>query len=433
MGHVAQRRQSRVMIVKSKISSEIQRGPRKMIEYKEDSPFFWSQVKESENRIKRLSLRLNQLCDMILDLCSVTITFSEHCARIHNLVKKSWEDVEYQYSSDILSLNAQFNELGEQFAHCSNASKQLAVTMKAVLVDAFRDFSQMHSAKVASSSKQLQVLEKEYESALRKLLHSQKNLPMINPKKKASSGRGHIKKITDMEQYNLWKKKTNVLRTKYELKRYDHCNTLNAVINRHRYELILNLCACFSGFETFFHVGYEASLAHKVFHRSIQMGVAEKTRQENQNDIKLKLKKKQIVKILMEGKDYYKEKKREKYKLKKMENEYNVDFYSGYLYKQSSNMKKDWKRRWFVLENGELAYYRSRDKLDREFVVNTMLCKVKEKTDHDYRYVFELISPSRRVYVLQAQSNDDFVAWCSVLRCQVHRLLRKSTVMIGKK
>merc|ERR1712228_156210 len=299
-------------------------------------------------------------------------------------------------------------------------------------------------------SKQLQVLEKEYESALRKLLHSQKNLPAINPKKKASNASGHIKKITDMEQYNLWKKKTNVLRTKYELKRYDHCNTLNAVINRHRYELILNLCACFSGFETFFHVGYEASLAHKAFHRSIQMGVAEKTRQEDRNDVKLKKIRSEIESVLIETKDYFKEKKEEKLrksKLKRQEqlkgsteqkNEdsddseseqddpYNVDVYSGYLWKQSSNMKKDWKRRWFVLENGELAYYRSRNKLDREFVVNTMLCKVKEKLDHDYRYVFELISPSRRVYMLQAENEKEFIAWCSVLRNQVHRLLRQN-------
>ena len=480
--HVAQRRQSRVMIVKSKISSEIQRGPRKMIEYVEDSPFFWSSVKESENRIRRLSLRLNQLCDMILDLCSVTITFSEHCGRIHNLVKKSWEDVEQQYASDILSLNAQFNELGEQFAHMSNASKQLAVTMKAVLVDAFRDFSQHHLAEVSASSKALHILEKEYENALRKLLHTQKNLPAINPKRLSKSktskdnnldGKNgtntnekkksflnlssHYERITDLQQYNEWKKKTNLLRKDYELKRYDHCNTLNAVINRHRYELILNLCACFSGFETFFHVGYEASLAHKVFHRSIQMGVAEKTNQEDNNDKKLLKHRKEIELILKQGKDYYKEKKREKLekrKLKKQQEQekknnndddeddeedddeddpYNVDFYSGYLWKQSSNMKKDWKRRWFVLENGELAYYRSRDKLDREFVVNTMLCKVKERLDHDYRYVFELISPSRRVYILQAQSEQDFIAWCSVLRNQVHRLLRKNTTVVNIK
>ena len=480
--HVAQRRQSRVMIVKSKISSEIQRGPRRLVEYVEDSPFFWSTVKEAENRIKRLSLRLSSLCDMILDLCSVTITFSEHCGRIHNLVKKSWEDVESQYSSDILSLNAQFNELGEQFAHMSNASKQLAVTMKAVLVDAFRDFSQQHLSQVSQSSKTLQILEKEYENALRKLLHSPKNLPPINPKKtkqtttnstnKSSENKkksflnlsSHYERITDLQQYEEWKRKTNLLRKDYELKRYDHCNTLNAVINRHRYELILNLCACFSGFETFFHVGYEASLAHKVFHRSIQMGVAEKTNQEDKNDKKLLKHRKEIESILKMGKDYYKEKKREKLekrKLKKKQQQqqleeqkknnnndndnddddeddddsdheddpYNVDYYSGYLWKQSSNMKKDWKRRWFVLENGELAYYRSRDKLDREFVVNTMLCKVKEKLDHDYRFVFELISPSRRVYILQAQSEQDFIAWCSVLRNQVHRLLRKNTTI----
>ena len=79
-----------------------------------------------------------------------------------------------------------------------------------------------------------------------------------------------------------------------------------------------------------------------------------------------------------------------------------------------------------MLENGELAYYRSRNKLDREFVVNTMLCKVKEKLDHEYRFVFELISPSRRVYMLQAENEREFVAWCSVLRNQVRRLLRRT-------
>merc|ERR1712129_373878 len=134
-------------------------------------------------------------------------------------------------------------------------------------------------------------------------------------------------------------------------------------------ELILNLCACFSGFETFFHVGYEASLSHKVFHRSIQMGVAEKTRQEDKNDIKLKAVRAEVKSVLVEEKDYFKEKKEAKLrksKMKKLEqlkdalndeqkNEdsddsdsqqddpYNVDVYSGYLWKQSSNMKKDWK------------------------------------------------------------------------------------------
>ena len=56
------------------------------------------------------------------------------------------------------------------------------------------------------------------------------------------------------------------------------------------------------------------------------------------------------------------------------------------------------------------------DRLDREFVVNTMLCKVKEEYDHEFRYVFELISPSRCVYTLQAEAEEEFTAWTNVLR-----------------
>ena len=106
----------------------------------------------------------------------------------------------------------------------------------------------------------------------------------------------------------------------------------------------------------------------------------------------------------------------------------NLDSLNGYLWKQSSNMKKDWKRRWFVLENGELGYHRTNaneNKLGREFVVNTMLCKVKIKTDHNLRYVFELISPSRRVYTLQAENERDFRVWTHVLKSQVHKMLKK--------
>ena len=71
-------------------------------------------------------------------------------------------------------------------------------------------------------------------------------------------------KVTDQIGYRELVDKVAVLKKDYELKRFDHCKVLNSVINRHRYELILNLCACFSGFETFFHVVC-ASLYFVVF------------------------------------------------------------------------------------------------------------------------------------------------------------------------
>ena len=158
--------------------------------FNQDSPFWFNKMKESEGRIRRLSLRLNELCDLVLDFCDICMKFSEECTNIYNAVKKSWEDVENEYAMDILSLNAQFTELGEQFLHMASASKQLSVTMKAVLVDAFRDFTEHHLAQVSASSKTLKHLGHEYESSLRKLLHTPKNLPEINPKKKQGTSRG---------------------------------------------------------------------------------------------------------------------------------------------------------------------------------------------------------------------------------------------------
>ncbi|ETO25942.1 hypothetical protein RFI_11194 [Reticulomyxa filosa] len=192
------RRQSRVLIVKSKIANELQRKPRKMVSFAEVNfyycfyvyifyimhknccfciytykhiymyilfaymcnicvyvyvcmclvgtfqcivwpvqkkkkkkriPFWWSRVIDCEKRIKRLSTRLNHLCDLVLEFCDVCNHFSDQCSAIYHAVKKSWEDVENEYAMDILSLNAQMNELGEQFAHMSSASRQLAITV----------------------------------------------------------------------------------------------------------------------------------------------------------------------------------------------------------------------------------------------------------------------------------------------------------------
>merc|ERR1719295_1013909 len=328
--------------------------------------------------------------------------------------------------------------------------------MKAVLVDAFREFSQHHLNEVTASSKALHSMDKEYEAALRKLLHSPKTLPAINPKRQGKqSQRQRGGAITDLQQYGEWKKRVKALRKEYELKRYDHCNALNAVIERHRYELILNLMACFSGFETFFHVGYEGAISHKFMHRAIQRGVAQKAAAEDSEDRARRKLRQRIERMLDDGADIFDRLKKDgadkKHKKRSSrskdlntfssdslmthgddENDpFDVDLWSGYLWKQSSNMKRDWKRRWFVLEDGELAYYRSRDKLDRELVVKTMLCKVRERMDHEYRYVFELISPSRRVYMLQAENERDYGAWCAVLRNQVHRLLKRNTNHYG--
>lgn len=82
----------------------------------------------------------------------------------------------------------------------------------------------------------------------------------------------------------------------------------------------------------------------------------------------------------------------------------------GFLNKQSNNMTRDWKQRWFVLEDSNLYYLRSL-KEGRQHVVNVLLCSVRPAYNSDRRFVFELLSASKRPYLLQASSEQDMKSW----------------------
>ena len=65
----------------------------------------------------------------------------------------------------------------------------------------------------------------------------------------------------------------------------------------------------------------------------------------------------------------------------------------------------------------------------KECIGNTALCKVKRATHHDFQFVLEVITPSQRIYVLQAQTAREYEEWFYVLSNQCARLLlRKNTI-----
>lgn len=68
----------------------------------------------------------------------------------------------------------------------------------------------------------------------------------------------------------------------------------------------------------------------------------------------------------------------------------------GHLFKRSNNVRKDWKKRYFVVENGNLCYYRKGKTSQPEQIVNLLLCTVKPRPDLDRRFCFEIISPTKR-------------------------------------
>uniref|UniRef100_A0A7R9U3L3 Uncharacterized protein n=1 Tax=Pinguiococcus pyrenoidosus TaxID=172671 RepID=A0A7R9U3L3_9STRA len=95
----------------------------------------------------------------------------------------------------------------------------------------------------------------------------------------------------------------------------------------------------------------------------------------------------------------------------------------GYLWKRSSNVRKDWKRRYFKIMAGRLFY----EKLEGgppTKVCDIMLCTVRERVkSHANLHSFEIISPGNRTFTLQAESRKDMESWIHVIRSQTESLI----------
>jgi hypothetical protein len=134
----------------------------------------------------------------------------------------------------------------------------------------------------------------------------------------------------------------------------------------------------------------------------------------------------------------------------------------GYLWKQSNNIARDWQRRWFLIEGGHLWYMQtdtgnnkpligaggivggnmnltltaaSRDPamhnkllqaVERKVVCSLMISTVKElKGPSELKFCFQVISPGKRVYVLQAESLEEYTTWVTALRTEIELSLSK--------
>lgn len=98
----------------------------------------------------------------------------------------------------------------------------------------------------------------------------------------------------------------------------------------------------------------------------------------------------------------------------------------GYLWKRSSNVRKDWKRRFFSIHKGKLSYQREDDPIGppRAVICDLLISTVRECVrDTDTRFTFEILSPEKRPYMLQAENEMEFQEWIKALRSSTENLL----------
>ncbi|CAM9785225.1 unnamed protein product [Chrysoparadoxa australica] len=96
----------------------------------------------------------------------------------------------------------------------------------------------------------------------------------------------------------------------------------------------------------------------------------------------------------------------------------------GFLWKRSNNVRKDWKRRYFFVQNGNLYYQRVDRQGSSVMVCDVKLCTVRAcDKDVDPCFCFEVISAKNRNYILQAEDEESYQAWMDAIRCEIEHLL----------
>ena len=105
-------------------------------------------------------------------------------------------------------------------------------------------------------------------------------------------------------------------------------------------------------------------------------------------------------------------------------------YMSGYLFKRShTNAFKKWHRRWFTLVNAKLYYQKRSDYRTLSPIESDLrICKVREVSDSERRFTFEIVSPKCR-HLLQADNQHEWLMWMSQIERAINDALNNSTTL----
>ncbi|XP_063677193.1 arf-GAP with coiled-coil, ANK repeat and PH domain-containing protein 2-like [Bolinopsis microptera] len=102
----------------------------------------------------------------------------------------------------------------------------------------------------------------------------------------------------------------------------------------------------------------------------------------------------------------------------------------GYLYKRSHNTFKTWKRRYFMIKENQLHCQKrskgSKEEDNKIISEDLRISQVKSTEEQDRRYCFELIMPTKKIF-LQADSQKVKEAWIKSLQCGIEAAIHNTT------
>ncbi len=224
-------------------------------------------------------------------------------------------------------------------------------------------------------------------------------------------------------------------KARFELARFGFIQQLNTLETKKRCVLAARVANCMHDFLQVFRFSYQRLAAESAFIDQVRAAHAGSEARLRMMEGKWTEKQQQLTLQLHSGHFPYMSKERRKTApsrkvvIRSRLSRSSLDpdiLHQGYLYKRTTNVRKDWKRRWFVLRHDCLVYYRGWKDTEAQDVCDILLCTVREAKNPDLKCCFEVISPNNRAYVLQASNEAEMNTWIDAIRKAIEAKLAQT-------
>ncbi|GBG29096.1 Arf-GAP with GTPase, ANK repeat and PH domain-containing protein 2 [Hondaea fermentalgiana] len=390
-----------------------------VVEFDRDSPML-------RRKLNAFGEGVEELRGELKDLIKSSYTYLENCqAELESLMGFADE----LNQPEIRKLSPLIHLYHELLKFVAQLRARMLHDLQGSLVFKFQDFLENDMKQAQSLRRELQRARDLYESLEAKYMHTQR------PKGRAGVI-GNVSRGHDGSESQLYGE-LQTAKARFELARFGLVQQINQLESKKRFVLVEHTAQAIDGLLAFFRQGYQALAAYS--------GVVEDARADiagvqDKFDLivgKWNEKRLQLESQLHSGAFPFKSTERRKRNMSKQHEKVVVSsstsrasqdplsVHEGYLYKRSSNVRRQWKRRYFVLRTDKLLYYRSWKDVNPQPVCDILLSSVREVANSEFKNCFEILSPNKKAYILQATSAHEMATWMAAMRRAIEMVLVK--------
>ncbi|TMW66116.1 hypothetical protein Poli38472_003881 [Pythium oligandrum] len=428
-------------------------GKNVVLDFVEDSPMFRRQLESFEESLGGLRGLMKEILARTKEYVATGMRYGEEeTALAEEIVHRKYSRALFTTSCPELgSLSSVFTEVHDTITQIQSSRVSMLLSIEALLHHSIYRFTEQELKEAGDLRKEVLRLADEYESQLGKLLGKSKQsgsgsnssaLTVSDPMNILGSGSGGTSStnLTSGTSNGMRALERDVMqaRQRFELARFDLVRYLNRLDSQKKFVLIECFNSTLYAFLGHFHACHELI-------KSIEPGLRQrqetlqKCKRDFEDDDKMWTAQREALeaRLKMDADGEIRGSRAASLELPveiiSGETQIGRETFTGgvvkqgYLFVRNSMFPaRSWKRRWFQIHSGKLYQNKSKH-MDYTLVCDLMLSRVRESTNSNLPFCFEIIDSNQAKHLLQATSETDLAEWIEAARKSTESMLEKQS------